>query len=364
MKNIIILIIMFIGLTVNANENIILPAEKGIVTAIEYIENNNDSKQIAKIKLTTGRFKGSEIILDNMLTNNPIYDIFLTTGDKVILHQESNTPFINSIEDVNFFIADLQRSHTLFWLMSIFFLLLFIIGRKKGIMSFVSILTTIGLIFWILVPMILEGICPILSVLIIAIFATMITIYSVGGFNHKSTSAIIGTIISLVVSAILSILTIKLASLTGFTGDESMFLYSTRPDLSFLGILCASIMLASLGAVMDVGISISSTINEIFETDRSLHIKDLFKSGMNVGKDIIGTMSNTLILVYIGSSLPLVLLSNNIDMIKFFNLNLVVTEISSALIGSIAILTCVPITAIVSAYLIKTKSHEDINLTE
>jgi len=84
-------------------------------------------------------------------------------------------------------------------------------------------------------------------------------------------------------------------------------------------------------------------------------VKDLFKSGMNVGRDIIGTMSNTLILVYLGSALPLVLLSNNIDLVKFFNLNHVATEIASALIGSIAILACVPITAIVSAYLIKTK---------
>ena len=112
-------------------------------------------------------------------------------------------------------------------------------------------------------------------------------------------------------------------------------------------------MLAALGAVMDVGVSIASTINEIHETDNSLGIKDLFNSGMNVGRDIIGTMSNTLILVYLGGALPLVLLSNNIDLCKFFNLNQVATEISSALIGSIAILICVPMTAIISSYLIK-----------
>ena len=118
-------------------------------------------------------------------------------------------------------------------------------------------------------------------------------------------------------------------------------------------------IIAALGALMDTSVSIASTINEIYETNKSLTIKQLFISGMNVGRDIIGTMSNTLILVYLGSSLSLVLLANNIDMQKFFNLNQVATEISSALIGSIAILMCVPITAIISAYLIKHQKQNE-----
>ena len=112
-------------------------------------------------------------------------------------------------------------------------------------------------------------------------------------------------------------------------------------------------MLATLGAVMDVGMSIASTINEIYTLDNTKTVKELFTSGMNVGKDIIGTMANTLILVYLGGSLPLLLLASNIDLQKFFNLNQVVTEIASALIGSCAIVLCVPITAFVASELIK-----------
>lgn len=119
-------------------------------------------------------------------------------------------------------------------------------------------------------------------------------------------------------------------------------------------------IIAALGALMDTSVSIASTINEIHETDTSLGVIELFKSGMNVGRDIIGTMSNTLILVYMGSALPLVLLGSNIDLQKFFNLNQVSTEILSALIGSIAILACVPFTAIVAAYLIKRKKEENV----
>lgn len=103
---------------------------------------------------------------------------------------------------------------------------------------------------------------------------------------------------------------------------------------------------------MDVAMSISSTINEIYETDNTKTIKELFISGMNVGRDIIGTMANTLILVYLGGALPLVLLASNIDLMKFINLNQVVTEVASALIGSIGIVICVPFTALVASYLV------------
>lgn len=104
---------------------------------------------------------------------------------------------------------------------------------------------------------------------------------------------------------------------------------------------------------MDVAMSIASTINEIYTVDNTKTVKELFKCGMNVGRDIIGTMANTLILVYLGGSLPLILLTSNIDLQKFFNLNQIVTEISAAIIGSCAIVICVPITAIVASELIK-----------
>ena len=136
---------------------------------------------------------------------------------------------------------------------------------------------------------------------------------------------------------------------------KACFYICRAPDLNQEGILAASMMVAALGALMDVAISISSTINEIHVTDPRLTVFELFKSGMNVGRDIIGTMSNTLILVYLGSAMPLVLLGSNIDVAKFFNLNQVAGEILSALTGSISLLACVPLTAIMSSYLIKRK---------
>lgn len=360
MKKFLIILLLMIGIPTLADENkTVLPSETGIVENIKYedAENLNQgestTKQLVTVKVLTGNFKGTKRLIENMLTGNPAYDINLTKGNKVVLHVEPNSDTITTPEDVDFFIADLKRDNQIFVFTGIFFILLLLIGKKKGLTSIISIISTIALIFFMLLPMILSGFCPIASAVLTGIISTVITIYLVGGLNSKSSSAIIGTSISLIFAGALSILTIYFAHLTGFAGEENMFLYTARPDLSFTGILSASMIISALGALMDTAVSIASTVNEIFETDKTLSVKQLFKSGMNVGRDIIGTMSNTLILVYLGSSLTLVLLSSNIDMNKFFNLNQVATEILSALTGSIAILFCVPITAIIAAYLIK-----------
>lgn len=373
MKKLFILLIMLTGLIspVFADENSELPSVTGIVENIQYEDvqglqqGDNSVKQVVLIKVLSGEFKGTERLVDNMLTGNPAYDINLKRGDKVILHAEAKTEDITSADDVDFFIADIKRDNALLGVSAIFIALLLLIGRKKGIYSLISIIATVALIFFMLMPMILNGFCPIASAVLVGILSTIITIYLVGGLNSKSSSAIIGTSLSLVFAGALSLLTIYLAHLTGFAGEESMFLYSAHPDLNFPGLLSASMIIAALGALMDTGVSIASAINEIYETDRTLSVKQLFTSGMNIGKDVIGTMSNTLILVYLGSALPLVLLSNNIDLQKFFNLNQVATEISSAVIGSIAILLCVPLTAIISAYLIKKqKTKVEFNFEE
>lgn len=366
MKKLLLILFLIIGicLPAQADDRIILKSETGVVENVKYedAESINQGEQTTKqevtVRVLTGDFKGSERIIDNMLTGNPAYDIPLSKGDKVILHMEPVSDTVTTPEDVDIFIADIQRNTEIYIFTGIFCILLLIIGRKKGLTSIISILSTLALIFFMLMPMILNGFCPIASAVLTGIISTVITIYLVGGFNSKSSSAIIGTSISLVFAGALSMLAIYFAHLTGFAGEENMFLYTARPDLSFTGILSASMIIAALGALMDTAVSIASTVNEIYETDKTLSVKQLFKSGMNVGRDIIGTMSNTLILVYLGSSLPLVLLSSNIDMNKFFNLNQVATEILSAITGSIAILVCVPATAIIAAILIKRQNEK------
>lgn len=365
MKKILFFLISFVFIVIPAlsEEPELLPSETGIVEKVLYIDTPDDvsqTKQLVTVKILSGKYKGERIELDNILSGNPYYDIQLKNNMKVILHAEDNgdgTEF--SIEDVN-------RANVLLMLAIIFCTLLIYVGRKKGLYSLVSIAITLVLITHCLIPLIMHGINPLIGVILVCILSTIATMYLVGGFNAKSTSASIGVTLSLIFAAILSAVTMNIAHLTGFTAEYSVFLYNMHPEFNFVNIAIAAMILAALGAVMDVAMSISSTINEIYQTDNTKTIKELFKSGMNVGRDIIGTMANTLILVYLGGSLSLLLLSGNIDVMKFINLNQVVTEIASALIGSISIVICVPFTAIVASWLIHTyakKAENDFDIT-
>lgn len=357
-----LLILSMLFLPVLADEAKILPSQTGIVEKVQYVDLNDDTvsqtKQTIQVRLLTGEFKGETVELDNMLTGNPYYDIKLKKNTKVILHAEDNG------EGVEFSIEDIKRSGNLGWLSLLFCGLLIYVGRKKGFYSLISIGLTVLLITHALSPLILIGINPVLATILICVASTAATMYLVGGCNAKSTSAVIGAMLSLLFAGLLSYITMFTAHLTGFTEENSMFLYTAHPELDFIGITISTMILATLGAVMDVAMSIASTINEIYITDNTKTVKDLFISGMNVGRDIIGTMANTLILVYLGGSLPLLLLAGNIDLQKFINLNQVVTETASALIGSIAIVICVPFTAVAASQMIKhfSAKNEDINL--
>ncbi len=333
------------------DEPVILPSQIGVVEEVQYVDyaQNEEiqTKQSAKIKLCNGQNKGSSIFVDNMLTGNPYYDIKLKKGVRVILHVEQEDGItVYSVED-------LKRSGVLGLLMLLFCGLLIYVGKQKGIYSLFSIILTCILIYYCLSPLILFGVNPVIATLLICMVSTAVTLYLVGGFNRKSSSAVIGCLLSIVIAGGLSFVTVKLANLTGLTNENAIFLYAAHPELDFVSITISMIILATLGAVMDVGMSIASTINEIYTLDNTKTVKELFLSGMNVGRDIIGTMANTLILVYVGGALPLLLLASNIDFQKFINLNQVVTEISAALIGSIAIVICVPVTAIVTSELVK-----------
>lgn len=332
-----------------------LPSQIGQVISVESFKEIAPSpegelkqtRQSVELKLLTGNHKGEKIIIDNVLTGNPAYDINLKQNEKVILHVEETNG------NVNYFVEDKYRAGGLSLLIGLFFVLLLVVGGKKGFFSLVSILATLGLLFWMLAPLVLNGFNPVFATVFTCMLASIIAIYLVGGLNAKSSSAILGTVLSLCFAAILSVLSIKLVNLNGYASEQYMYLAAAHADLNLLEVLASAMIIGSLGAVMDIGMSISSTVNELFASNSDMGIRDLFFSGMNVGKDIIGMMANTLILAYLGSSLALVLLSNSIDFQKFFNLNQVAVEISSALIGSIGIVLCVPITAIIAAILIK-----------
>lgn len=311
----------------------------------------NQITQTVKVKILSGKHKGKVVETQNQLSSNPAYDIKIKQGSRVVLDIEEEKD-----NKINVYIADVERLPALLIIIGLFLTLVLIISGIKGLRTLMSLGITSFLVFFVLIPAIMNNYPIIPTTIAVALISTVVTMFIVGGISLKSVSATIGTIGGLSITGLLSILTIKIAPLTGITDQESLILWTSRPDLNFTGILTAAMIIGSLGAIMDVGISIASSIAELKQTNESLTVFQLVKSGLNVGTDIIGAMSNTLILAYIGGSFPLILLATNAPLVKLINLNSIASEITAAIVGSIGIVLCVPITAFVSGYLIGNKN--------
>lgn len=354
---IIAIILMFsINLCVLADENVIPETKEEIGKVLEIINEdtnqslelfNQDSKvQTVKIKIMSGEEEGKTITTENMLSGNPAYDMLLKKGDKVILNIEE----IEGTTEYN--VANLYRFPMLMILLSIFVILVLAFGGITGLKSLLSLGFTYFLIFYFLIPNILNGMPPLLITILICFFATCGTILIISGINFKSLTAIIGTLGGVIAAGLMAIIAIKTAPLTGIPNHEAIGLWTGFPDLNFKGILASAMIIGALGASMDVAISIASSIYEVKKANESSTMKDLIKSGMNVGKDIMGTMTNTLLLAYTGSGMFLLLIVyKNVSLIKLLNLDSVVTEITAALAGSIGLVLCIPITALIGSYL-------------
>lgn len=330
--------------------------EKGLILSAETFEKEDSltqGYQKVKLKILTGEYKDEIVEIENMLPKNIAYRIEVEEGDLVVLAMEE-------IEgERQIYIADFSRNGVLKILVVIFLLLLIIIGKSKGVKSVVTISLTMFLIFKVLIPGILKGYNPLYLSIIIASIITILTIIIVSGFTKKSYAAIIGTIIGVIIAAIVSIIVGNTITITGMMPDEAgMILYLPQNiKFNFNDLLFSGILLGALGAVMDVAMSIASSIQEIHSANNKLTKCELFKSGMSVGHDIMGTMSNTLILAYTGSSIPLLLILNSYgrDFSSIVNMDIVATEVVRSLAGSIGLVITIPVTAIVTILFIKNK---------
>ena len=206
-----------------------------------------------------------------------------------------------------------------------------------------------------MLPMLFKGVSPILAAILVVALSTVVTLTLISGFNKKTMVSVIGTLSGVILSAIIAFLFGRYANLSGITMNDadSMFYLAEYSELRIQGLMFASIIIAALGAVMDVAVSLTSAIFELYEVNNKLSVKDLIKSGMNIGTDMIGTMCNTLILAFAGGSLNTLILlySASMNKAQLFNLDILGTEIIQALSGSIGIILTVPITVFVASYI-------------
>lgn len=313
--------------------------------------------QTARIKILDGKFKNKEFQIDHNISGNFAYDIVLEKGDKIIIsisENGTNTPEI--------LVSDFARDSYLLGLVIIFIALLLIIGGLKGFKSVITLLITGAVIMYAMLPLILKGFSPIIVTIVAAIFIAFMTFIIVGGLNSKSVAALVGTASGVIIAGILAYIVGSMVKLTGLSSEEAGMLMHIPQGIQFdfRSLLFSGIIIGTLGAVMDVAMSISSSMYELKEISPDMDHKSLIKSGFNIGRDIMGTMSNTLILAYTGSSVPLLLLfmSYNTSLSKILNLDLIATEVVRALVGSIGLVVAIPITAVCAGLIFKSDSNK------
>lgn len=326
---------------------------------IDFSEDQRMNFQLIRVLITSGKHKGEEITVENIIDDRFAYNINVSEGDHVLLHLEQNAQ--GDIEQG--YISEIARDRFLVYLSLIFVLLLILVGGMKGLKSIITLIITGIAVLKILLPLILAGYSPVLVSVLVSIGVIAITLIIIGGIKRKTLSAIIGTSSGVIVAGILTLIIGSMAKLTGLGTEEAQMLMFIPQgiDFDFRGILFSGIILGALGAVMDVSMSIASSMHEIHMLNPNISKKDLIKAGMNVGKDIMGTMSNTLILAYTGGSLQLMLLflAYDIPLIEIINRDMIASEVVRALAGSIGLICTIPLTALVASTIGRERNIEN-----
>lgn len=275
-------------------------------------------------------------------------------NDKLII---SSTLLPNG--KTQYFIKDYVRNESLIFLFLIFFVLSLLIAGIKGILSFISMFFSFFMIFNFILPKIYIGEDPLRTIIIAIIIIIPINFFLSHGFNKKTLSAIIGTIISLIFTGFLANIFIEKVKITGFSSEEINFLQIIKKgEINIPGLLLAGIIISILGVLDDVNISQSSIVFKLKEINKNLKLKDLYQKSMEIGREHILATINTLILVYTGSSLPLLLLflDSSISFYELINYEIIAEEILKTLITSIGLIISIPLTTFIASIIaFKTK---------
>lgn len=316
-----------------------------------------DTVQSVKIEILEGEYETKEFTTDFILSydiEGKILAYELKKGDTVTvqLSVDANGNVSPSVEGI-------VRSNYIYIMVAIFLLSIILVGGKKGIKAIVGLIITILAVWFILIKLIFAGYDAILMSIVTCAVIIVLTFIVIGGINKKVVTAAIGTLGGVVSAGIVASIFSHLAELSGACEDAiQLSMNMQTATFNFRDLIFAGIVISALGACMDVGMSIASSLDEIKNKTKDISWKELFKSGMNIGRDVIGTMTNTLILAYVGGTLKLILLfmACNMPITEILNKETIVEEIISAIAGSMGVVYTIPITAFVYAFLNRKKT--------
>lgn len=376
---------------------------KGKVLQIERVLSPEDGEEEIKeirqlkVKVLSGDYKAETVSVDFTVFTTEAYNMDVRVGDNVVLYYNT-ADLEDGNEEITFEIADIDRRNYTFYLVGIFIICTLIFAKTKGLKGIIALLLVVLFIYKFFIPAIvgvpinfyigfrnlkfpstdipigielghlIEKILstPIRGAVITAIFSSVITIILMTGFRRKGrgfaiekkgTIAIIGSVGGVTIAGILSYIFVYKMRLTGYITTDILNYAVSFSDqvknINFREVISSGVIIGSMGAVMDIAMSISSSLNELQEQKPDITAKELFISGMNIGGDVIGTMVNTLVLAYIGSSLAtnmlLTLQSDQYPIIRILNFESVLVDILRAFCGSIGILVAVPLTSYIGS---------------
>lgn len=329
--------------------------EKGKVT--EILQDNLDSngtrvgEQKVRVKMLTGVRKGEE--LDVTSSSGYLFGAACTVGMKVIVMRSvAGETTIASVYSQD-------REWVIYIFALLYLLALCIIGGKQGIKGCLGLIFTFFCVIFVYLPLVYLGYSPFWSAVFICFLTTLVTMYLIGGPTKKTCAATLGTLAGVVLAGISAWCFSKASGISGYNVSDIetlMTLWNTN-RIQVGGLLFSGLLISCLGAVMDVAMSISSAIDEIYKQNSSLTRKELFKAGMRVGRDMMGTDSNTLILAFAGSSVSTLLLDYAYDLPyqQIINSNNIGIAIMQGLAGSFGIVLSVPLTVLICTILFHRK---------
>ena len=302
--------------------------------------------QKLKVLITKGSLEGKEVTIEvgNIpLVGQPKYQ----AGDQVLI---THTQDYEGKEF--FYITDFVRRTPLVILFLIFVTLTVLVGRWRGLSSLLGLGVSFSIIFLFILPQIDAGQDPILIAVLASLMIIPATFYLSHGFNQKTTMAVLGTLIALLITGFLAKTFVGTAKLTGYASEEAGFLQVARPGLiNIRDLILAGIIIGVLGILDDITISQAAIVQQLKKANSKIKPKKLFSQAMEVGQDHIASMVNTLVLVYTGAALPLLLLfvNNPRPFTEVINYEIIAEEVIRTLVGSIGLITAVPITTFLAA---------------
>ena len=338
--------------------------EKGTVLSIDDsqyqgqqdVEDVPVGKQIVTVEITSGEHKGAQYQLTNNLSY--LYGTVLKEGDSVTVSFSLTDGEIDSIV-----LQDYDRTSPLLIVLVAFLVITVLVGGKVGAKSLLGLGLTILCVFAILIPLLLGGAPTILTIVEICAFVTVVEFVILGGVNKKTICAILGTMSGVAFAALFGQIACALTRVNGFQ------MYVANPEVEALlqikqgqdpfyslqlgDLLVGGILIAALGAVNDVAMSISSAMNELMAVNPDLTRKELFKSGMNIGRDMVGTMTNTLILALVGGSLTLMIYLSSLEptFTQLMSTAFLSVEMVQMLASSMGVILAVPMSVLIGMLL-------------